>query len=307
MRTHRRLLALVAALLVLVGIGSAAQAQGGIPAALPDLKGRTVVAVTSNDYEPLSFVDPKTGKFIGFEYEAWGEICLRLNCKLTWKASTWPALLEEVSKKQYDVGMIGISITDERKKVVDFSNAYLKTEQRFLVRANENRFKDKKGFIANKNLKIGTQAGTTGFFIATDKDFLGENNPRVVVYDNYGISVQALVKGDVDAVISDNAAGAGYIGANKGKLKLLDEVISEDTFGFIFAKGSDLVAPVNAALASMKDDGYLAYLENKWFFLFVNQGVVPTATPTKIPPTKVPPTKIPPTAVKPTPAGTQVK
>ena len=51
-------------------------------------------------------------------------------------------------------------------------------------------------------------------------------------------------------------------------LKLLDAVITTDTLGFIFPKGSDLVAPVNAALSSMKTDGYLAYLENKWFFLF---------------------------------------
>ncbi len=79
--------------------------------------------------------------------------------------------------------------------------------------------------------------------------------------------MQALLKGDVDAVITDVASSRGFVGANAGKLKVLDETLSSDPLGFIFPKGSDLVAPVNAALKSMREDGYLAYAENKWFFL----------------------------------------
>jgi ABC-type amino acid transport substrate-binding protein len=185
---------------------------------------------------------------------------------LDWKELAWEGMITAVSQKQFDVGMVGISITDERKQQVDFSEPYLTSEQRFLTRADETRFSDVDSFKANDALKIGAQAGTTGFYIGSG--ILGDNSPRLVLYENYGLSVQALLNGDVDAIISDNAAGRGYIGANEGKLKLMDAVVSTDTFGFIFTKGSDLVAPVNAALTSMKTDGYLAYLENKWFFLF---------------------------------------
>jgi polar amino acid transport system substrate-binding protein len=119
-------------------------------------------------------------------------------------------------------------------------------------------------------LKIGVQAGTTGYYTALDilglKD--GDKSDRLVYYNDFGLSVQALLTGDIDAVISDVAAGRGYIGANAGKLKLLDENLSSDSLGFMFPQGSDLVKPVNAALAAMKYDGYLAYLQNKWFFLF---------------------------------------
>src|SRR5262249_52748337 len=139
-------------------------------------------------------------------------------------------------------------------------------DSRFLVRSDEKRFTDSKSFSANKDLRIGAQAGTTGEYLA--QQLVGEKSPRIVYYDNFGISVQALLKGDIDAVISDVAAGRGYIGVNAGKLKLLDETLNSDPLGFIFKKGSDLVAPVNTALASMKADGYLAYLENKWFFLY---------------------------------------
>ncbi len=268
MRFSKHLM-VVLIVLTLTATLSTVRAQGPtIPADLPDLKGREVVAVTAQDYFPLTYVSAN-GKGVGMEYELWGEICLRLNCKLTWKVAAWDGMITAINQKQYDVGMDGISITDERKQQVDFSDPYMTVEQKFLVRADENRFTDSKSFVANKDLKIGSQAGTSGFYTATGMLGVkeGETSPRIVLYDNFGISVQALLKGDVDAVITDVASSRGFVGANAGKLKVLDETLSSDPLGFIFPKGSDLVAPVNAALKSMREDGYLAYAENKWFFL----------------------------------------
>ena len=277
MHSRNRILAFLAALLVLGAAASSAQAQQ-IPAQLPDLKGREITVVDSNDYSPLSFINPKTGKPVGYEYEMMGEICQRLNCKLSYQTGEWPGFMVGVSQGQYDIGMVGISITDERKKQVDFSDPYLTVDTRFLVRTDENRFKTGAEFKANKDLKIGTQAGTTGQYVA--EGLLAEKDPRIVFYDNFAFSVQALLNGDVDAVISDVAAGRGYIGVNAGKLKLLDESLSTDPLGLIFKKGSDLVDPVNQALRSMKVDGYLAYLENKWFFLYDPNAASPTPAAT---------------------------
>ncbi|MBX3061547.1 MAG: transporter substrate-binding domain-containing protein [Anaerolineae bacterium] len=274
MQLRKRLVLLLALTLVISisGVGLVARAQGDptrVPAILPDLAGQKVVAVSSFDYTPLIFKDAgNDNKAAGMEYELWGEICKRLNCTLEWEETAWDGMIEAIRQKQYDVGMVGISITDERKEIVDFSDPYLTSEQRFLVRADEDRFIDGDSFKANPDLKIGAQAGTTGFYTAAYNLELGEDSPRIVLYENYGLSVQALLNGDVDAVISDNASGRGFIGANAGKLKLLDALLGSDTFGFIFPKGSELVASVNAAIASMKADGYLAYLENKWFFLY---------------------------------------
>lgn len=265
MQLSKRILTLVVAALIL-GAAVTVRAQNTIPAQLPDLKGREIVVVDSNDYTPFSFIDPRSGKAVGYEYEMMGEMCTRLNCKVTYKTGEWPGFMVGVSQGQYDVGMVGISITDDRKKQVDFSDPYITVIEKFLVRADEKNFTDSKSFAANKDLKIGTQAGTTGEYIA--QQLLGDKSPRIVYYDNFGISVQALIKGDIDAVVSDVAAGRGYIGANAGKLKLLDETLNSDPLGLIFKKGSDLVTPIDAALASMRADGYLTYLENKWFFLF---------------------------------------
>jgi len=78
--------------------------------------------------------------------------------------------------------------------------------------------------------------------------------------------VQALKSGDVDMVLMDQASVEGYIGANPDTFKTVGEAVGSDEFGFIFTPGSDLVEPVNAALASMREDGFLGGLNRKWFY-----------------------------------------
>ena len=243
-----------------------AQASG--PAAgLPDLKGRTIVAVTENAYTPLNFVDPKTGKAVGWEYDAVNEIARRLNAKVDWKLSSWDMMIQAVRDGQFDVGMDGITINDERKGQVDFSAPYMVSQQFMLVRANETRFADEKAFAANEKLLVGAQAGTTNFYVAVYNVLDGdEQNKRIKLFETFGATVQALISGDVDMVLMDAASSKGYIGANPGKLKSVGGPLGTEEFGFIFKKGSDLVAPFNAALASMKADGTLDKLNKKWFF-----------------------------------------
>ena len=223
----------------------------------------------ANDYTPLQFVDPKTGVAVGWEYDAVEEMCRRLNCVVDWQNTSWDAMIPAIAAGQYDVGMDGITITDERKQQVDFSEPYMTSQQFMLVRADEDRFATKEAFAANADLLIGSQAGTSGFYTAVYDILDGdEANPRIKLYENFGASVQALLAGDVDMVLVDAASGRGYIGANPDKLKIVGDAIKSEEFGFIFQQGSDLVEPFNAAIASMKEDGFTSYLDNKWFFLY---------------------------------------
>ena len=119
---------------------------------LPDLAGRKVVAVTGDDYVPLNFVDPKTGKSVGWEYDAVNEICRRLNCSVDWQVGSWETMIAAVKEGQYDVGMDGITINDERKQSVDFSDPYMVSQQFMLVRADEDRFSTAGEFSANEDL-----------------------------------------------------------------------------------------------------------------------------------------------------------
>lgn len=235
---------------------------------LPDLGGRTVAAVTENAYTPLNFVDPKSGKAVGWEYDAVNEICRRLNCQVNWSTTAWDTMISAVREGQFDVGMDGITINDERKTQVDFSDPYLRAQQFMLVRADEDRFATGEEFAANEDLLIGTQAGTTNFYTAVEMLGGDETSPRIKLLDTFGAAVQALLNGDVDMVTMDASSIKGYIGANPDELKVVGDPLSSEDFGFIFKPGSDLVAPFNVALKTMLEDGYLDHLNTKWFFLY---------------------------------------
>lgn len=240
--------------------------------ALPDLNGRTIRAVTENAYTPLNFADPKTGEGIGWEYDAMNEIGKRLNAKIEWNLSSWDVMIQAVHDGQYDIGMDGISITDERKQQVDFSAPYMDNKEYMLVRVDENRIAQPGDLVTNTDLLIGSQSGTSGFYAAEGllnpdlKDGDTPDDSRIKLFDTFGASVQALKTGDVDMVLMDQASVNGYIAANPNTFKTVGDPIGSDQFGFILQKGSDLVAPVNAALASMQADGTLDGLNRKWFY-----------------------------------------
>lgn len=233
---------------------------------LPDLGGKNIVAVTENAYVPLNFVDKATGQSIGWEYDAFNEIAKRLNLKVEWKLSSWDPMLEGVRKGDFDVAMDGISITDERKQQVDFSDPYMVSEQVMLVRAGETRFSDKVGFAADANFLVGAQTGTSNFYTAVYDVLDGdENNKRIKLFDTFGATVQALKTGDVDMVLMDKISAGGYIGASPDSFKTVGEVIKSEEFAFAINKELGLTTKINAALQSMKDDGTIAALNKKWF------------------------------------------
>ena len=233
---------------------------------LPDLGGKTVAVVTENAYFPLQFVDPKTGKQVGWEYDVMDELAKRLNFKVEYQNTSWDAMIQSVSDKQYDIGMTGITIKDDRKEKVDFSDPYMRSEIFMLVRGDESRFADGKAFAADDKLLVGAQPGTSPFYVAVYEILDGsEQNPRIKLFETFAATVEALKSGDVDLVLTDSAAGNAIAGGSGGALKLVGAPLQAEDFGFIFPKGSDLVAPINAGIAALKADGTLDAVTKKWF------------------------------------------
>lgn len=245
-----------------LGLGSfAAQAQ-----TLPDLGGREIVVVTENAYPPLQYVDPASGEAVGWEYDAVNEIARRLNATVRYENASWDAMIEAVASRQYDMGMTGITIREDRRERVDFSQPYMRSQMVMLVRGDEERFSDAASFRALEGGLVGAQAGTTPFYTAVYEVLDGdEANPRIRLFETFGAQVQALRTGDVDLVLTDEAAGEGYVRVSDGALKLVGEPIGAEDFGFIFPKGSDLVAPVDAAIEALRADGTLDRLTQTWF------------------------------------------
>ncbi len=109
------------------------------------------------------------GKAVGWEYDAVAEIAKRLNAKITFQNSSWDAMIPAIAAGEYDFAMNGITIRDDRKDKVDFSDPYMRSEMVMLVRADEARFADAKGFAADPDLLMAAQPGTTPFMSASTK------------------------------------------------------------------------------------------------------------------------------------------
>lgn len=254
MKTH-----LIAAAAALFATGALAEGH------LPDLDGREIVIVTENAYPPLQFIDG-SGNAVGWEYDAMAEVAERLNATVTYETISWDAMIPAVSEGQFDMGMTGITIREDRAEVVDFSDSYLTSEMAMLVRGDEERFSDAASFAADADLLVAAQPGTTPFYVAVYDVLDGdEANPRIQLFETFGAGVAALRNGDVDLVLTDGVAANGYVEASDGRLKVVGEKLGSEEFGFIFQQGSDLVGPINAAIADMRADGTLDALNTRWF------------------------------------------
>jgi polar amino acid transport system substrate-binding protein len=260
-------------LLVLLAVGAALSACNsgatpttipGVVPSLPDLGGRQVTVAVDVAYLPFSYVCPNATAPVGWDFDAIAEICSRLNCKpvqFNAQEIAWYNLIASVADGQFDVAGDGVTITEERKKIVDFSDGYMEIAQVLMVQEGEARFATSQELQANAALIVGSQVGTTNYDQAVA--LVGEQ--RVIAYDTFDAAVQALIAQEIAALVIDDLPGKSYVQVNAGKVKLLPEVLARDQLGFIFPKGSPLVQPFNAALAAMRTDGTLDRLAQKWF------------------------------------------
>ena len=231
-----------------------------------DLGGCILRIAVENAYQPFNFIDTETGEAVGYDYDIFDEICTRINCTPEYVETSWDAMVAvmggEGSFDTFDVGADGITITEERAQHVDFSDPYIASQQMLMVAHRRGSLRrERMSSSPTRAFIIGTQLGTTNYYVA--EELVGPD--RIVAYDQFGTAVQALINGDVDAVMIDNVAGIGYVGVNADKVKLIDESVASEELGFIFGQGSQLTPAVNAALAEMKADGTLDTLFTEWF------------------------------------------
>ena len=195
------------------------------------------------------------GEFEGIDIETAQAIADKLGLELQIDDMDFDAALLSVQQGKADIVMAGVTVTDERKAVMDFSDSYATGIQSIIVPEGSDIASPDD--LAGK--KIGTQRGTTGYIYCTD-DF-GED--AVVAYDSGLTAVQALNNGQVDAVVIDNAPAKEYVAANPG-LKVLETSYAEEDYAIGMAKGSSLEDVVNAALEELKADGTLQSIVDKY-------------------------------------------
>ena len=225
---------------------------------LPDLGGKTIAVAVENAYPPFNSIDQATGEGAGWDYDAVTEICKRLNCVPEFKEAAWDGIFPAMQAGEFDMLADGVTFTEERAKIVSFSTPYVEVNQYLLVRADETRTIEE--MKADANAKIGTQIGTTNE-IAAKSYFTGK---EIQSFEDFGAAVLALKSNDIDGVVIDNIAAAGFMKENEGAFKLAGQIATGETLAFVFPPNSDLTDAVNAALAAMTADGTLEQLNKKW-------------------------------------------
>jgi len=224
-----------------------------------DLDGRTVTVAVENAYLPFNYLDPETGEPTGWDYDVIDGICEMLNCVPDYQTFSWEPMIQAVADGQFDMAADGITITEERAELVDFSEGYIAIEQRLLVPL-DSEITSVDDLLAS-DCSVASQVGTTN--LQTAIDTFGED--RVTALEEFGFVVQSVIAGDNCAAVIDETAGQGYVGANADEVHLVGESLSSDQLGFIFPKGSDLVEPFNYALDQMKQDGSLEAISQEYF------------------------------------------
>ena len=233
--------------------GSAAASAGAAGDLATVVAGKLTMA-TNATFPPYEMTTD-SGEIEGIDVDTAKAIAEKLGLELQIDDMDFDAALLSVQQGKADIVMAGVTVTEERKAVMDFSDSYATGIQSIIV-PNDSDIASPDD-LAGK--KIGTQRGTTGYIYCSD-DF-GEDS--VVAYDNGLTAVQALNNGQVDAVVIDDAPAKEYVAANPG-LNVLDTSYAEEDYAIGMAKGSALEDAVNKALEELKADGTLQSIVDKY-------------------------------------------
>ena len=215
-----------------------------------------VLTMSTNAAFPPYEMTADDGSFEGIDIEVAGAIAEKLGLELQIDDMDFDAALLAAQTGKSDMVMAGVTVTEDRQTVMDFSNTYANGIQVVIVPEDSAiaTIDDLQGKM------IGVQRGTTGDSYCSD-DF-GEDN--VIKYDNGLTAVQALNNGQVDAVVIDNAPAQEFVEANPG-LKILDTEYANEEYAIGVAKGNtQLLDAINAALAELTEDGTIQAIVDKY-------------------------------------------
>ncbi|MEX2474444.1 transporter substrate-binding domain-containing protein [Marinobacter sp.] len=220
----------------------------------------TLKVVTDPSFVPFEMMDQETGEMIGFDMEIIREVADRAGFEIDLNTMDFNGIIPALQTGNVDIAIAGITITDERQEIVDFSDPYYDSGLRILVRTSND---DVQEIADLEGKKIGTKIGSTSY------DYLMKSldeNDGVTPYPGSSDMYMALMSRAVDAVFYD-APNVGYFASTKGegKVKAVGDLYEGQQYGIALKKGSEWVDEVNDALASIKEDGTYKEIYEKWF------------------------------------------
>ncbi len=234
-------------------------------AAAADVKTATegvLVMATNAAFPPYEYKEGDD--FAGIDIEIAGKIAEKLGLNLEIKDVEFGSIVGGVQTGKFDMGMAGMTVTDERLESVNFSSSYATGIQVVIV-AEDSTIASLDDLKGDGSMKFGVQQDTTGDIYAScseEEGGYGEDN--VIRYKTGADAVQALKTGKVQAVIIDNEPAKSFVAANEG-LKILDAEWAVENYAIAIAKeNTGLLDAVNNALAELTDDGTIADIIAKY-------------------------------------------
>ncbi len=260
---HRRLLlaALAGQAVLLLACGKAAAPAHPPAAATPAPTTPVYTVATDAVYVPFESLNEQ-GEIVGFDIDVAQAVAERAGIRMKFVNTPWEGMFNTLDQGDSDILISSITITEERRQLMDFSDPYFDSRQLIAVRSDlpVTRFADL------QTLRVAVQAGTTGDDAAAS--LLGTENRKLQRFETVALALAALESGGVDAVVADNGVLAHYVAQYAGtRFKAVDDPdFAVERYGMAVKKGrADLLAQLNQGLASIRADGTLARIQNRYF------------------------------------------
>lgn len=215
-----------------------------------------IIIGTDATFPPMEYLDT-TAAMVGYDIDLGNRIAEEFGVPVEVINIPWDDLFQSLLDSKVDLVISAVTITDERKQDFDFSNPYINAGQVIITQRTNTTINS----VANlSGKKIAVQAGTTN-----EEQALNYTDDNLVLrYPDFIGATQALVNGETDAIFSDLTNAKGIVDENP-TLKIASAPFTSEFYGIAFRKGQDdLVTEINSILDTLRQQGYLLYLQQKW-------------------------------------------
>lgn len=246
------IMAIMTACCLMAGCGGKEEKKAAAPA-------QKVLRVgTEPSFAPFEFAKEGSKELIGYDIDLINAVGKRMGYKVEISSMGFDGLIPAIQAGNLDVAISGFTITEERKKAIDFSDSYYTSGLTILVNKDNNSIKSLSDL---EGKKVGCQIGTTG-----EMKSRTIKNAKVVAFNANTEAIMELRNKGVDAVINDAPVNDYFLNQGGSKdCKVVGEKMEAEEYGIVMKKGSKLVAEVNKTLADMKKDGEFDKIYSKWF------------------------------------------
>lgn len=208
-------------------------------------------------YQPFNYLDDNN-EYAGFDVDIANELAKRMGVKTKFVATKWDSLIGGLKADKFDVIIAQMTVTEERKKSVDFTDPYVVTGSVLITKEDTTGISELEDI---KGKKVGVGGGTTFEEVARSVDGADVN-----LYKSINDYIQDLINGRLDVIINDQLLMSYNIKEEKLPLKIVSDIMNKDEIAMAVKKGNDdLVTKLNQELSEMKEDGTYDDIYKKWF------------------------------------------